>query len=159
MFLTETEVQLVMELLRGGELFDRMVERGPYSEAEASRHVRKIGEALQYLHSKGIVHRDLKPENLILTDKSADAELKIADFGLSKIVEDIASSTMATACGTWAYAAPEVRGPGAFQPPPPPGAWRHARSATPPRTAPPPCRGAATASRWAGRQRWRRPCC
>ena len=121
-FLTETEVQLVMELLRGGELFDRMVERGPYSEAEASRHVRKIGEALQYLHGKGIVHRDLKPENLILTDKSDHAELKIADFGLSKIVEDIASSTMATACGTWAYAAPEVRGPGAFQPPPPPGA-------------------------------------
>jgi len=120
-FLTETEVQLVMELLRGGELFDRMVERGPYSEMEASRHVRKIGEALQYLHGKGIVHRDLKPENLILVDASADADLKIADFGLSKIVDDVTLSTMQTVCGTWAYAAPEVRGPSAFQPPPAPG--------------------------------------
>jgi calcium/calmodulin-dependent protein kinase-4 len=108
-FLTDTEVQLVMELLRGGELFDRMVESGPYSEMEASSHVRKIGEALAYLHSKGIVHRDLKPENLILVDKSANAELKIADFGLSKIVDDVLSSTMKTVCGTWAYAAPEVK--------------------------------------------------
>jgi serine/threonine protein kinase len=108
-YLTDHEVLLVMELLRGGELFDRMVERGPYSEMEASRHIRKIGEALQFLHNKGIVHRDLKPENLILVDKSDDAELKIADFGLSKIVEDVASSVMQTVCGTWAYAAPEVK--------------------------------------------------
>lgn len=108
-YLTDHEVLLVMELLRGGELFDRMVERGPYSELEASRHIRKIGEALQFLHRKGIVHRDLKPENLILVDKSDEAELKIADFGLSKIVEDVASSVMMTVCGTWAYAAPEVK--------------------------------------------------
>ena len=108
-YLTDHEVLLVMELLRGGELFDRMVERGPYSELEASRHIRKIGEALQFLHRKGIVHRDLKPENLILVDKTDDAELKIADFGLSKIVDDAASSVMQTVCGTWAYAAPEVK--------------------------------------------------
>jgi len=108
-FLTDTEVQLVMELLRGGELFDRMVESGPYSEREASMHVRKIGEALMFLHSKGIVHRDLKPENLILVDKSPHAELKIADFGLSKIVDDVLLGTMKTVCGTWAYAAPEVK--------------------------------------------------
>jgi calcium/calmodulin-dependent protein kinase-4 len=114
-FLTETEVQLVMELLRGGELFDRMVEKGPYSELEASRHVRKIAEALQYLHSKGIVHRDLKPENLILVDSSPDADLKIADFGLSKIVQDM-STMMHSVVGTWAYAAPEVRGATAFTP-------------------------------------------
>ncbi len=105
-YITDTEVQLVMELLRGGELFDRMVERGPYSELEASVHIGNIGRALKYLHSKGIVHRDLKPENLILTDKTDNASLKIADFGLSKIVEDVEHSMMQTVCGTWAYAAP-----------------------------------------------------
>lgn len=86
-----------------------MVERGPYSEFEASRHVAKIGHALKYLHSKGIVHRDLKPENLILVDKTDDSDLKIADFGLSKMVDDIENATMQTVCGTWAYAAPEVK--------------------------------------------------
>lgn len=111
-FLTETEVLLVMELLTGGELFDRMVEAGPYSEVEASRHIRKIGEALRFIHSKGIVHRDLKPENLLLVDKSPTSELKIADFGLSKIVDNINSATMTTVCGTWAYCSPEVRRPG-----------------------------------------------
>lgn len=108
-FITNTELQLVLELLKGGELFDRMVEKGPYSEREASHHVRKIGLALKYLHRHGIVHRDLKPENLILADKSDDSELKIADFGLSRIVDDVASSTMQTVCGTWAYCAPEVK--------------------------------------------------
>eukprot|EP00924_Labyrinthula_sp_SR-Ha-C_P007439 snap_masked-scaffold_24-processed-gene-3.22-mRNA-1 protein AED:0.09 eAED:0.09 QI:0/-1/0/1/-1/1/1/0/438 len=103
------ELLLVMELLKGGELFDRMVERGPYSEQEASHHIRKIGLALKFLHRNGIVHRDLKPENLILESKADDAELKIADFGLSKIVDNVASSTMNTICGTWAYCAPEVK--------------------------------------------------
>lgn len=52
-FITDTELQLVLELLQGGELFDRMVEKGPYSEQEASYHIRQIGRALQYLHSHG----------------------------------------------------------------------------------------------------------
>lgn len=108
-FVTNTELQLVLELLRGGELFDRMVEKGPYSELEASHHVRKIVLALEFLHKNGVVHRDLKPENLILTDKTDNAELKIADFGLSRIVDDVASSVMQTVCGTWAYCAPEVK--------------------------------------------------
>mmetsp|Transcript_4118 Transcript_4118/g.4768 ORF Transcript_4118/g.4768 Transcript_4118/m.4768 type:complete len:473 (+) Transcript_4118:374-1792(+) len=108
-FITETELQLVLELLQGGELFDRMVERGPYSEQEASYHIGRIGRALQYLHANGIVHRDLKPENLILASRADDSELKIADFGLSKIVDDAANATMGTVCGTWAYCAPEVK--------------------------------------------------
>lgn len=79
------------------------------SELEASHHIRKIGLALEYLHRRGIVHRDLKPENLILTDKRDDSELKIADFGLSKIVDNVQNATLRTVCGTWAYCAPEVK--------------------------------------------------
>lgn len=108
-FITESELILVLELLLGGELFDRMVEKGPYSEREASHHIRKIGAALKFLHRGGIVHRDLKPENLILAHKGDNSELKIADFGLANIVDNTESATMKTVCGTWAYCAPEVK--------------------------------------------------
>ncbi|KAL2294745.1 hypothetical protein Nmel_008490, partial [Mimus melanotis] len=59
-----------------------------------------------YLHANGIVHRDLKPENLLYATPAPDAPLKIADFGLSKIVED--HVTMKTVCGTPGYCAPEI---------------------------------------------------
>jgi len=108
-FITESELILVLELLTGGELFDRMVEKGPYSEREASHHIRKIGQALKFLHRSGIVHRDLKPENLLLAHKGDDSELKIADFGLANVVDNIENATMKTVCGTWAYCAPEVK--------------------------------------------------
>jgi serine/threonine protein kinase len=108
-FITDSELILVLELLLGGELFDRMVEKGPYSEKDASHHIRKIGAALKFLHRAGIVHRDLKPENLILTHKGDNSELKIADFGLANIVDNTENATMKTVCGTWAYCAPEVK--------------------------------------------------
>ena len=103
---TASEIQLVMELMLGGELFDALVENGPYDEAAAARHLRDIGSALHFLHSEGIVHRDLKPENLLLTSTGREGRLKIGDFGLSKILEE--EELMSTACGTWAYCAPEV---------------------------------------------------
>ena len=85
-FITGTHVLLVLEMATGGELFDRLVNDGPYSEKKASFHVGSIAGALAFLHAKGIVHRDLKPENLLLSDKGPDAVLKIADFGLSAIL-------------------------------------------------------------------------
>ena len=103
---TASEIQLAMELMLGGELLDALVENGPYDEAAAARHVRDIGSALHFLHSEGIVHRDLKPENLLLTSTARDGRLKIGDFGLSKILQE--DELMSTACGTWAYCAPEV---------------------------------------------------
>ena len=106
-FYNNKHVVLIMELLGGGELFDRIVQNGAYSERDASQHVRKIASALQFMHSQGIVHRDMKPENLVLVDKSPNSEIKISDFGLSKILNND-QTTMVTVCGTRAYSAPEV---------------------------------------------------
>ncbi|XP_014456437.1 calcium/calmodulin-dependent protein kinase type IV [Alligator mississippiensis] len=105
-FETPTEISLVLELVTGGELFDRIVEKGYYSERDAADAVKQILEAVAYLHANGIVHRDLKPENLLYATPAPDAPLKIADFGLSKIVED--QVTMKTVCGTPGYCAPEI---------------------------------------------------
>jgi len=91
----------------GGELFDRIVAKGHFSEPASADLVYKILDATQYLHSVGIVHRDLKPENLLLSDPSDQAEVKVADFGLAKIL-GAEGQMMATTCGTPGYVAPEV---------------------------------------------------
>mmetsp|Transcript_9099 Transcript_9099/g.24202 ORF Transcript_9099/g.24202 Transcript_9099/m.24202 type:complete len:440 (+) Transcript_9099:108-1427(+) len=107
---TETHLFLCLELLTGGELFDRIISKGHYSEEEGRKLTNTIVEAIQYLHSLGIAHRDLKPENLLLKDESESAAIKITDFGLSKIfADDLAGEVvMKTACGTPGYVAPEV---------------------------------------------------
>jgi len=106
LFDTPDKLYLIMELVTGGELFDKIVEKGSYTEDEASTLVRKIVSAVDYLHNLGIVHRDLKPENLLLKRADNDLEIAIADFGLSKIVGQ--QMMMQTACGTPSYVAPEV---------------------------------------------------
>uniref|UniRef100_A0A674KAD4 Calcium/calmodulin-dependent protein kinase type IV n=1 Tax=Terrapene triunguis TaxID=2587831 RepID=A0A674KAD4_9SAUR len=103
-FETPTEISLVLELVTGGELFDRWV---IYTN-RTLQHAQGIlwCSPYNYLHANGIVHRDLKPENLLYATPAPDAPLKIADFGLSKIVED--QVTMKTVCGTPGYCAPEI---------------------------------------------------
>ncbi|WAR00840.1 KCC4-like protein, partial [Mya arenaria] len=101
-FETPTQILLVLELVTGGELF----ERGKYSEKDAALAVREMLEGLEYLHKNDIMHRDLKPENLLYENLSEKAKLKIADFGLSKIIG--AQVTTNTVCGTPGYCAPEV---------------------------------------------------
>jgi len=100
---------LVMDLLTGGELFDRIVGLGKYSEEDARYFTFKLLNAVLYLHDRNICHRDLKPENILLASPDPDAELKITDFGLSKIaaggMDDL---IMTTRCGTPGYVAPEV---------------------------------------------------
>ncbi|EEC03223.1 phosphorylase kinase gamma subunit, putative [Ixodes scapularis] len=96
----KNKVYLVMELVTGGELFDRIVEKGSYTEKDASDLIRQILEAVDYMHSQGVVHRDLKPENLLYYCPEEESKIMISDFGLSKM-ED--SGIMATACGTPGY--------------------------------------------------------
>jgi len=101
---------LVMEILSGGELFDRIISKGHYSEEDARQLSKTLCESISYLHSLGIAHRDLKPENILLKDTTEAAMIKITDFGLSKIFADDAAGevVMRTACGTPGYVAPEV---------------------------------------------------
>ncbi|XP_066457690.1 calcium/calmodulin-dependent protein kinase type 1D-like [Eleutherodactylus coqui] len=96
---------LVMQLVSGGELFDRILERGVYTEKDASNVIRQVLSAVKYLHDNGIVHRDLKPENLLYLTPEENAKIMITDFGLSKMEE---TGIMSTACGTPGYVAPEV---------------------------------------------------
>ncbi|WKY08660.1 hypothetical protein Q1695_007862 [Nippostrongylus brasiliensis] len=98
-------VYLVMELVTGGELFDRIVAKGSYTEKDASHLIRQVLHAVSFMHGNGVVHRDLKPENLLYFNQDEDSKIMVSDFGLSK-TED--SGVMATACGTPGYVAPEV---------------------------------------------------
>lgn len=108
-FDSSDKLYIVLELVTGGELFDRIVSKGSYSEKEASELMKQVLDALSYLHAKGIVHRDLKPENLLYASPAPDAPIKLADFGLAKIVSSGGqSSVMHTTCGTPGYVAPEV---------------------------------------------------
>ncbi|KDN52698.1 Pkinase-domain-containing protein [Tilletiaria anomala UBC 951] len=107
-FETMNNLYLVTDLCTGGELFDRICERGNYYERDAAHLVKTIVESVKYLHDQGVVHRDLKPENLLFKDKSEDSELLIADFGLSKVVDDDKMTVLSTTCGTPGYMAPEI---------------------------------------------------
>lgn len=99
-------VYLVMDIVTGGELFDRIVERGNYTEKDASDLVKQILDAISYLHEAGIIHRDLKPENLLYYERTAESKIMITDFGLAKIEDS--NEPLSTACGTPGYVAPEV---------------------------------------------------
>lgn len=96
---------LVIELMSGGELFDRIVEKQNYSEKEAAETIKPIVDAIRYCHEQGIVHRDLKPENLLYETEQETSIVKISDFGLARFVQNELATT---ACGTPSYIAPEI---------------------------------------------------
>ncbi|XP_058499088.1 calcium/calmodulin-dependent protein kinase type 1D-like [Solea solea] len=102
---SQSHYYLVMQLVSGGELFDRILERGVYSEKDASEAIKQVLQAVSYLHQNDVVHRDLKPENILYYSADEHSKLMISDFGLSKMVD---SGIMSTACGTPGYVAPEV---------------------------------------------------
>ncbi|KAL1918409.1 uncharacterized protein VTP21DRAFT_3069 [Calcarisporiella thermophila] len=105
LFETKDGVFIVQDLASGGELFQRLMEKGSYTEKDASKLVKQVLEGIAYLHDMEIVHRDLKPENLLFRNQSEDSDLLITDFGLSKIINN---NILFTACGTPQYVAPEV---------------------------------------------------
>ena len=106
-FEDERHFCLVMELMTGGELFDLIVQKDHFSEAEARDAVRSLVDALDYCHKLGILHRDIKPENLLLQSQELGlASLKIADFGLARSLDEGVMAS--TVCGTPGYVAPEV---------------------------------------------------
>lgn len=81
-------VHLVMELCAGGELFDRIIAKGHYSERAAASICRSIVNVVNICHFMGVMHRDLKPENFLLSSKDENALLKATDFGLSVYIEE-----------------------------------------------------------------------
>ncbi|KAJ4944391.1 hypothetical protein JOQ06_012935 [Pogonophryne albipinna] len=98
---------LVFDLVTGGELFEDIVAREYYSEADASHCIQQILESVQHCHVNGIVHRDLKPENLLLASKLKGAAVKLADFGLAIEVQGDQQAWFGFA-GTPGYLSPEV---------------------------------------------------
>lgn len=80
-------VHLVMELCSGGELFDRIIAKGSYSEREAANTFRQIVNVVHVCHFMGILHRDLKPENFLLVNKDDASPIKVTDFGASVFIE------------------------------------------------------------------------
>ena len=95
-----------MEVMSGGELFDRIVQKSYYNEKEARDLVKILLEAINYMHERNIVHRDLKPENLLLQNRENDSDIRLADFGFAKRVQGKLS--LSTQCGTPGYVAPEI---------------------------------------------------
>lgn len=112
-FETEQQIYLVLELVKGGELYDRIVDEGEFTEDEAREIVIQILSAVEYLHKNNIAHRDLKPENILCGSRSEGyvtggfrkEMIKVADFGLSKMFD---TEMLISQCGSPTYVAPEV---------------------------------------------------
>ncbi|KAE9601468.1 hypothetical protein Lal_00023879 [Lupinus albus] len=102
----EENVHLVMELCEGGELFDRIVARGHYSERAAANVARIIAEVVRMCHANGVMHRDLKPENFLFANKKENSVLKAIDFGLSVFFKP--GERFSEIVGSPYYMAPEV---------------------------------------------------
>uniref|UniRef100_A0A6Q2Y9D6 Protein kinase domain-containing protein n=1 Tax=Esox lucius TaxID=8010 RepID=A0A6Q2Y9D6_ESOLU len=103
-FQSTRRIYMVLELATGGELFDRVIAKGQFTERDAARALQMALAGVVYLHSLGITHRDLKPENLLYYHPGADSRLLVTDFGLASG----RGWSMMTTCGTAEYMAPEV---------------------------------------------------
>ncbi|XP_077984974.1 serine/threonine-protein kinase DCLK1-like isoform X2 [Glandiceps talaboti] len=100
-----TELYLIMELVKGGDLFDAIQSATKYTERDASGMIYNLSSAIKYLHAMDIVHRDIKPENLLVCEhEDGSKSLKLGDFGLATLVTE----PLFTVCGTPTYVAPEI---------------------------------------------------
>ncbi|KAL7168408.1 hypothetical protein ACSBR2_038784 [Camellia fascicularis] len=101
---SRTKIYIVLELANGGDLFDKIVYQGRFSENKSRLYFQQLIDAVAHCHSKGVCHRDLKPENLLL---DSHGNLKVSDFGLSALLPQ-GVELLHTTCGTPNYLAPEV---------------------------------------------------
>ncbi|OIT31263.1 PREDICTED: CBL-interacting serine/threonine-protein kinase 7-like [Nicotiana attenuata] len=102
---TKTKIYLIMEIATGGDLYAKMNRRGRFSDSTARYYFHQLVSALHFCHQNGVTHRDIKLQNLLLDQNN---NLKISDFGLSALPEQLNNGLLHTACGTPAYTAPEV---------------------------------------------------
>ncbi|KAM8920665.1 death-associated protein kinase 2-like [Pelodytes ibericus] len=106
-FASKAEMVLILELIRGGELFDFIAEKEALSEEDAIEFLEQILKGVAYMHSRHIAHFDLKPENIMLLQKDVPhPKIKIIDFGLAQKIDD--GAVFKSLCGTPQYIAPEV---------------------------------------------------
>ena len=106
-FESKDKFYIVTQLATGGELFDRIIQQGRFTEHDASLVIVEILEAIQYLHDKHIVHRDLKPENILYLSPEPTSNVVLADFGIAKKLEG-PDEQLHSSAGSFGYAAPEV---------------------------------------------------
>jgi calcium/calmodulin-dependent protein kinase I len=106
-FESKDKFYIVTQMATGGELFDRIVTKGRFTEKDASKCVADIVDAVAYIHSRDIVHRDLKPENLLYVTEQESSDLVLADFGIAKSLSS-PEEKLRSMAGSFGYAAPEV---------------------------------------------------
>lgn len=106
-FESKDKFYIATQLATGGELFDRIVQQGRFTEHDASLVIIQMLEAIQYLHERDIVHRDIKPENVLYLTPESDSQIVLADFGIAKRLQNSSEKLMSSA-GSFGYAAPEV---------------------------------------------------
>lgn len=106
-FESRDKFYIVTQLATGGELFDRIVQQGRFTEHDALVVILQMLEAISYLHNNNIVHRDVKPENVLYLDESQDSNIVLADFGIAKKLQG-PDDKLTSSAGSFGYAAPEV---------------------------------------------------
>ena len=106
-FESRDKFYIVTQLATGGELFDRILKRGKFTELDAVKIVIQMLAAVEYMHAQNVVHRDLKPENILYVDQSDSSPIVIADFGIAKRLTG-KNDVIIKAAGSLGYVAPEV---------------------------------------------------
>lgn len=109
-FQTKHNFYIVTQLATGGELFDRLVKKTSFTESDACNIIYQMLDAIAYLHERNIAHRDIKPENVLYLTPKDDSPIVLADFGVSKQLDDSADGNkkLTGVAGSYGYIAPEI---------------------------------------------------